>query len=253
MQPRPTGLVTLLSDFGLADPYVGVMKGAMLRAAAKVQIVDVAHELPPQDVEAGTFFVQALIGRFPAGTVHVAVVDPGVGTSRRLLAVAAHECFWLAPDNGLLSPVLAGDNAVDVRALDAEKLGLRPESRTFHGRDVLAPVAARLASGRFGFEALGARIADPVRVTADASPRIVHVDRYGNLVSNVPAAAFARARGVRIAGRVVPAHGTYGEVRSGELLAYVGSFGLVEVAQNAGSAARSLEVGRGAPIELVGP
>lgn len=253
MLPRPTGLVTLLSDFGLADPYVGVMKGALLRASPKLQIVDAAHELPPQDVEAATFFVQALRGRFPAGTVHVAVVDPGVGTSRRLLAVAAHECFWLAPDNGMLSPVLDGESAIDVRALDVAQLGLVAESRTFHGRDLLAPVAGWLASGRYGFTALGPRIADPVRLAADAAPRIVHVDRYGNLVSNVSAAAFARARGVRIAGRVVPAHATYGDVRRGELLAYVGSFGLVEVAQNAGSAARSLEVGRGAPIELVGP
>ncbi|MGC3970472.1 MAG: SAM-dependent chlorinase/fluorinase [Pirellulales bacterium] len=251
MLPRPTGLVTLLSDFGLHDPYVGVMKGALLRAAAKVQIVDVAHELPPQDVDVGAFFVGALVGRFPAGTVHVAVVDPGFGTDRRLLAVAAHECYWLAPDNGLLATVLAGDAAIDVRALDAAQLGIAPASRTFHGRDILAPVAAWLATGRYGFAALGPRVADPVLRAPDATPRVVHVDRYGNLITNVPAAAFAHAHGVRIAGRLVARHDTYGDVRTAELLAYVGSFGLVEVAQNGGSAAKALETGRGAPIAVV--
>jgi S-adenosylmethionine hydrolase len=249
MQKPPCGVVTLTTDFGLADPYVGVMKGALLRAAPKVQVVDVGHELAPQDVAAGAFFVEALLGRFPAGTVHVVVVDPGVGTSRRLLAVAAHDAYWLAPDNGLLSPVLAGEGAVDVRAIDVAQLGIVPASATFHGRDVLAPVAAWLASGRYGFGALGPRVADPVRLEPAPAPCVVHVDRYGNLVSSITAAAFAGARGVRIAGKSVWRHATYGDVRAGELLAYVGSFGLVEIAQNGGSASRALAVGRGAPVE----
>jgi S-adenosylmethionine hydrolase len=230
MLPRPSGFVTLSTDFGLVDPYVGVMKGALLRASSKVQIVDVVHDLPPQDVDAAAFVVRALVGRFPTGTVHVVVVDPGVGTARKLLAVAAHECYWLAPDNGV-----------------------RSESRTFHGRDVLAPVAAWLAGGRYGFSALGPRVPDPVLLVADAAdtaPRVVHVDRYGNLVSNVGAGALASARGVRIAGRQITKALTYGDVGPGELLAYVGSFGLVEIAVRGGSAAQRLEVGRGAPVEL---
>ncbi len=251
MFPRPSGIVTLLTDFGASDPYVGIVKGALLRASAKLTIVDVGHDVPPQDVATGAFFVAATIGRFPAGTVHVAVVDPGVGTGRRLLAVAARECYWLAPDNGLLSPLLAGSGEVDVRAIDDEHLGLRAESRTFHGRDLLAPAAAWLAGGRYGFSALGPRIDDPVTRAFNAGPsRVVYVDRFGDLITNVDAEAFGDARGVRIAGRTVPRHGTYGDAAPGALLAYVGSFGLVEIAKNGGSAARELEVGIGAPVEL---
>ncbi|MCA8954230.1 MAG: SAM-dependent chlorinase/fluorinase, partial [Planctomycetes bacterium] len=142
---RPAGVVTLLTDFGLRDPYVGVMKGAVLRSNPKAVLVDLGHELPPQDVASGAFALAAAVGRFPSGTVHVAVVDPGVGTARRLLAVAAHEAFWLAPDNGLLSDVLAADPGAEARAVDCERLGLVAESRTFHGRDLFAPIAGWLA------------------------------------------------------------------------------------------------------------
>ena len=253
MLPRPNGVVTLLTDYGLRDPYVGILKGAMLRSSPKVQWVDISHDVPAHDLTTGSFLLHTLIGRFPSGTVHLAVVDPGVGTARRLLAVAAHDCYWLAPDNGLLAPMLAGDVAIDVRAIDVEHLGLHAESRTFHGRDLLGPVAAWLAAGRYGFSALGPRVHDPVR-TEDpfaGAPRVVHVDRFGNLVTNVPAGAFAGARGLRIAGRDVSQHATYGAVAQGELLAYPGSFGLVEVARNGGSAAALLEVGRGATVELL--
>lgn len=250
MLPRPSGLVTLSTDFGHRDPYVGVMKGAMLRAASKVQIVDVGHDVPPQDLEVAAFFVAALIGRFPAGTVHLTVVDPGVGTARRLLAVAAHDGYWLAPDNGVLSPVLAGDAAVDVRAIDVEHLGVRPESHTFHGRDVLGPVAAWLATGRYGFSALGPRVVDPVRAPGNPTLRVLHVDHYGNLISNVTSDAFGAAQGLRVGGRAIPKQRTFGDVPPGELLAYVGSYGFVEVARREGSAAQALEVGRGAPVEL---
>ena len=253
MQKPPFGLVTLTTDFGTADPYAAVMKGALLRAAARVHAVDVSHELPPQDLEAAAFFVGALVDRFPGGTVHVVVVDPGVGTARRLLAVAAYDAYWIAPDNGVLTPLFAGEGALDVRAIDPGGLGLVPASATFHGRDLMAPVAAWLATGRYGFAALGPRLPDPVHIAMATAPRVVHVDRYGNLVTNVPAAAFAAARAVRVAGRTVARRTTYGDVPAGELLAYVGSFGLVEVAQNGGSAARALEVGRGTPVELVTP
>lgn len=253
MLPRPSGIVTLLTDFGLADPYVGVMKGALLRASAKLVLVDLGHEVPPQDVVAGAFFAAAAVGRFPTGTVHVAVVDPGVGTDRRLLAAAAHDCYWLAPDNGLLGAVLAGVREPEVRALDVGHLGLVPESRTFHGRDLLAPVAGWLASGRYGFTALGPRIADalPGEPWAGGPPRVVHVDHYGNLVGNVGAAAAAGVGAVRVGGRLAPLCQTYADVAPGELLAYVGSFGLLEVAQRGGHAARLLGVGRGESMELV--
>ena len=251
MHPRPSGIVTLLTDYGWSDPYVGIVKGALLRASSKLVIVDVTHDVPPHDVATGAFLAGALIDRFPAGTVHVAVVDPGVGTPRRLLAVAARGCYWLAPDNGLLSAVIAAGGA-DVRAIDDEHLGLVAESRTFHGRDLLAPAAAWLAGGRYGFSALGPRIADAVALPADGGAhRIVYVDRFGNLVTNVDARSFADAAGIRAAGRIVSRHGTYGEAPPGGLLAYVGSFGVVEIAKNGGSAARELAAGAGTRIELV--
>jgi S-adenosylmethionine hydrolase len=250
MQLRPSGIVTLTTDFGTADPYVAIMKGAAIRAAPKAQLVDVTHALPKQDVEAAAFCQWALVGRFPGGSVHVAVVDPGVGTGRRLLAVAAHGVYWLAPDNGLLGTVIATAAEPDVRALDLEHLGIRPESATFHGRDVLAPVAAALAAGRYGFSALGPRVADlqPADPVFDGSPRIVHVDDFGNLISNVTQQALGAATTVAIGGHDVPVRRTYGDVPPGELLAYVGSFGLLEVGNNGGSAAAVLGLARGAPV-----
>ncbi|MBL9078010.1 MAG: SAM-dependent chlorinase/fluorinase [Planctomycetes bacterium] len=247
-------MVTLLTDFGHRDPYVGVMKGAVLRANPKAVLVDLGHEVPPQDVATGAFHVAAAIGRFPIGTVHVAVVDPGVGSARRALAVAACDGFWLAPDNGLLAAVLAQDAAAEVRALDAELLQLRDLSRTFHGRDLFAPVAGWLANGRYGFASLGPRIDDPApgEVPFTGAPQVVHVDGFGNLITNVPARSLAGHARVELGGRSVPVHGTYADVRRGELLALVGSYGLLEVAENGGNAATRLGLQRGAPIRLAG-
>ncbi|MBL8751736.1 MAG: SAM-dependent chlorinase/fluorinase [Planctomycetes bacterium] len=251
MHPRPSGIVTLLTDYGTSDPYVGILKGAVLLKAPKLTLVDLGHELPAQDVEAGGFFVRAALGRFPAGTVHVVVVDPGVGTDRALLAVANDDGYWLGPDNGLLSPLWTDGRVADVRRLDCEHLGLVAASRTFHGRDLLAPAAAWLASGRYGFSALGPRHDAPVTLPREVGARVLHVDRYGNLVTSLPGTALAGARGVQVGGRAVGKHSTYAEVAPGALLAYVGSFGLVEIACNRGSAARSLDLGRGAPVELL--
>lgn len=254
MFPRPSGIVTLTTDFGTDDPYVGIMKGALLQAAPKVPCIDVSHAVPPQDVAGGAFVLWSIVGRFPQGSVHVAVVDPGVGTERRLLAAAAHDCYWLAPDNGVLAPVLAAAGVHEVRAIDLAHLGIRPASQTFHGRDVLAPVGGWLASGRYGFSAMGPRIADAVAGDAlfDLPPRVVHIDRFGNAITNVPAAAATTARAVRIGGDEAPLRRTYGDVGEGHLLAYVGSFGLVEVAVRGGSAAQTLGLQRGARVELVG-
>ncbi len=253
MLPRPSGLVTLLTDFGARDPYVGILKGALVRASSKVQVLDIGHEVPPQDIAAGAFWAWSLIDRFPSGAVHVVVVDPGVGTARRLLAVAAHETYWLAPDNGVLGAVLAADPTAEVRELDLTHLQIRPESRTFHGRDVLAPIAAWLAGGRYGFSALGPRCGDPVRDVDPfaGAPRVIHVDHFGNLITNLAAEKLGGATAVAIGGRHLPLAGTYGETAPGELLALVGSFGLLEIARHGGSAAQELGLTRGAPVALV--
>jgi S-adenosylmethionine hydrolase len=252
MHQRPSGHVSLLTDFGAADPYVGVVKGALLQAHPKAVDVDLGHAVPPQDI-AGAFWWRAAIGWFPPGTVHVGIVDPGVGTARGWVAVAAHECYWLAPDNGLVTHVLASAPSADVRSLDIEHLGVRPASRTFHGRDVLAKVAAWLAAGRYGFSALGPRLATPVLLPPLlAGPRrVVHVDHYGNLVTNVPAAALAGCAAVAVGGRRAVVVGTYGEAPAGSLVALVGSTELVEVAVVGGSAAGLLGAGAGAAVELL--
>jgi len=253
MLPRPAGIVALLTDYGARDPYVGVVRGTVLRHNTRAVLVDIGHEVPPQDVAAGALWLLAAAGRFPPGTVHVAVVDPGVGTARRLLAAAAHEGYWLAPDNGLLSHVLAADPRAEVRAVDPAHLGLVPASRTFHGRDLFAPIAGWLSGGRYGFTALGPRCADPVRLAplGAGDRRVVYVDGFGNLVTNVRGDALGAAAAVRIGGRELPILGTYADVPEGAPLALVGSFGLLEIAVNRGSAAVLLGLGRAAPVELV--
>jgi len=223
----------------------------VLRAHNRATIVDVTHEVPAQDIEAGAFFVASCIGRFPRGTVHLAVVDPGVGTARRLLAVEAAGDHWIGPDNGLLDAVLALEAAV-VRAIEPAALGLRAASRTFHGRDLMAPVAGWLAGGRRGFATLGPTIADPRRLPAEAGDRVLVVDRFGNLITNVAGSRVTPGRTrLRIAGRELRCVGTYGDAGRGELVALVSSYGTVEVAAVDGSAYDLLRVGRGAAIELL--
>jgi S-adenosylmethionine hydrolase len=255
--PRPCGVVSLLTDFGQDDPWVGVMKGVVKQHDLRADVVDFCHGVPAHDVTLGAFYLAAAIDRFPAGTVHVAVVDPGVGTGRRLLAVCAAGCFWLAPDNGLLQALLDRDDA-EVRVLDLDKLRLLPASRTFHGRDVLAPVAGMLSGARFGFRALGERCRDAVRLPEDplapeAPPRVLAVDRFGNLIGNVRASRVAREAwtGVRAGGRTLPLRATYADAGPGEAVALINSYDLLELAVNRGRAADVLRLGPGAPLEPV--
>lgn len=250
MLPPPNGVVTTLTDYGLEDPYVGILKGAILGAHRRAQVVDLCHAVPAQDVEVGAFFLAAARRRFPDGTVHVAVVDPGVGTTRRVLAVLSGGCYWIGPDNGLLDGVLS-DPGAEVLAVDLEAVGVRPESRTFHGRDVFGPIGGFLAGGRFGFRALGRRIADPVRLRDDATPRVLFADRFGNLVTNVAQDEFeGRLACVRIAGRSVELVGTYAESSGPSVVALWNSYRTLEFAVAGGSAAAELGVGRGEPVEL---
>ncbi len=239
---RPSGVVAFCTDFGHADPCVGVMKGVVLRQAPKAVLVDLCHAVPPQAVAVGALFLGGAIERFPAGTVHVAVVDPGVGTARRALAVLARGCYWLGPDNGVLTPLL--DERAEVRAIDADRLGLRPGA-TFHGRDVFAPVAGWLCSGRYGFQALGPRVTEPVRLPPAAPGTVVHVDGYGNLITNLPGSLAVGLRGLRLQDHFAPLASTYAMVETGALVTVVNSYDLLEVAVRDGSAARRLGAARG--------
>lgn len=252
MYARPSGIITLTTDFGLPDPYVGIMKGALMATSDKPRVVDLSHQVDPQDVAMGAFLLWSAVGRFPSGTVHVGVVDPGVGSNRRLLAVTAHGQYWLVPDNGLAGAVMASADTTEARVLDLEHLRIERTCRTFDGRDVLAKAAACLASGRYGFSAMGPRIedADGTDLVFAGDSRVVYKDHYGNLVSNVAGDDSWVGRTIVCGEQELTVHQTFGDVPDGELLAYVGSFGLLEVAVRSGSAADRLSLQRGAPIAV---
>jgi len=241
-------LITLLTDFGTADGYVAEMKGVLYASAPDAVLVDLTHDIPPQDVEAGRLALARAWRRFPPGTIHVAVVDPGVGTTRAAIAVEAQGRFLLGPDNGILSPALVGGGA------DVVSLPIPPyASATFHGRDVFAPAAARLAAGE-ALTMLGRFKDDPVlRRTPDTerhadgsiTGQVLTVDHFGNVLSNIG----ARLGGsVTIAGRRVAVCRTYADVPVGSLIALAGSSGFLEVAVRGGSAQALLGVARGAAI-----
>lgn len=247
----PVAIITLLSDFGTADGYVGEIKGVLASAAPDVWVVDVSHDLAPQDVEAARLAVARYWRRFPEGTVHMAVVDPGVGTGRAALAVESDGRFLVGPDNGILSPALL--------LRDARAVELVIPSRaapTFHGRDVFAPAAAMLATG-VRLDSLGDRCEAPViRRTPEARRRpdglvegeVITIDHFGNLITNLIA---PRGGAVRVRGRDIgPVRRTYGDAEDGSVIALLGSTGLVEIAVRNGSAARLLGAGRGERVLL---
>jgi S-adenosylmethionine hydrolase len=262
---RPAGLVTLLTDFGLRDPFVGLMKAQVHARLPGARIVDLTHDLPPYRPAIAAFWLERARHWCPPGTVHVAVVDPGVGTSRRLLAAEAGGQAFLGPDNGLLGAVLAG-GAARVWAIDPAGLGrfgLGTPSATFHGRDILAPLAAELAAGRAAAAHLGPVVTDwrpsaiPVpRPTADGlEGEILLVDRYGNAFTNLPAAVLGARPGpvaLEVAGRRLPVVRTYGDAPPGTAVALANSFGVLEVAVVTGDAAAELGLRTGDPVRLGG-
>jgi S-adenosylmethionine hydrolase len=243
-------LITLLTDFGTADGYVGEMKGVIYAAVPGATVVDVSHEVAPQDVDGARLAVARYWRRFPAGTVHVVVVDPGVGSPRAAIAVASEGRYLVGPDNGVLSPALLAAGA-RVVALPVPAQA----SATFHGRDVFAPAAARLAAGAT-IDALGQTHESPIVLRTPEAKRlpdgavageVIKVDRFGNLITNLIA---PRGGVVEIAGRSITLARAYADAAPGALVALVGSSGLVEVAVRDGSAAALLSAARGAPVVL---
>ena len=253
-------LITLTTDFGLSDPFVGIMKGVIATRAPQVPVVDVSHGIPPQAVVVGAFVLQQAAPYFPRGTVHVAVVDPGVGSERRALCIETNAGCFVGPDNGVLALAAEAAGIRRIVELTAERFFLSPRSSTFHGRDVFAPVAAALASGTppgdFGAERGElVRVPMPVPVT-DATGvhgEVLYVDHFGNLISNVPAALFPGGPFVvSVAGvRIGPMSQTYAAVPPGALVALVDSFGLLEIAVRDGCAHDALACGAGAPVALI--
>ena len=262
---RANGLVTLTTDFGLREPFVGIMKGVMLAHAAQLRFIDMAHDVSAfQPVEAG-FWLAGALRYFPAGTLHMAVVDPGVGTQRALLVALANEQALLVPDNGLLAPLAARGKIDRIIRIDNTRLvqfGVSDVSATFHGRDVFAPLAAALASGRCSPSDLGDEV-DSIdesgwpsmveRADGGVSGVIVAVDRFGNLISNIGAARVVALANptIHIGGMRLPLRRTYGEAASGEYLGLINSFEVLEVARSRGNAAGGLNLAVGAPISAV--
>jgi S-adenosylmethionine hydrolase len=256
MPPRP--VVTFLSDFGAGSGYPAQMKGEVLRRLPDATLVDLSHEVPPFDVLAGALLLEACVPRFPAAAVHVAVVDPGVGTSRRPLCVVDGAGRRLVgPDNGLLTPFLGAGSVAFLLSEPARVPG--DPSPTFHGRDLFAPVAAWLAGG--GDPArLGPLVADPAKLGGLSAARTpagfegacLAADPFGNLVTSVRRSDLGAASvvGVTVAGRPARLVATFGDGDAGEILALWGSGGRLEIAVREGSAARALGTWRGAPVRL---
>jgi len=264
MRPKP--LVVLLTDFGARDPFVGIMKGVILGICPDASLVDLCHEVPAQDVLGASFLLHTAVQAFPAGTIHVTVVDPGVGGARRPILAEIDGQIFVAPDNGLLSYLLASAGRRRVRHLVAQEYWRHPVSTSFHGRDIFAPVAGHLAAGvepaRFGPEIGDPTCLDISRPRVEPAGRIqgtvMWVDGFGNCITNI---AQKDLESITLAGRgSIRIHaggrplgtlvGHFGEVMPGETGAILGSAGHVELFCNRGNLARQWNLARGDQVLL---
>ena len=258
-----SGIITITTDFGHKGPFTGVMKGVILGRFPEARVVDLAHDIPAQWPPEAGFWVERAYSYFPKGTVHVAIVDPGVGTERSILIVEHDGHVFLAPDNGLLGLLLSRADDAAIFHLAAERLpslDIVQPSATFHGRDIFAPVAAEIAAGRLAASDIGTPTADWVPGWLDEPEvandkvigSIVTVDAFGNLISNIDAGALESfaAPVAHIGGHDFAMNETYGRVQPGEYLALINSFGVVEIARAEGDAAEGLGLERGAPITV---
>ena len=256
--------ITLTTDFGLSDWYVGAMKGAILRINPRAAIVDITHDISPGNLQAGAFALAASYRSFPKNTIHVAVVDPGVGSDRRPLLIQTKDFSFIGPDNGLLSFALLDEQPRSIRCLNGRTLWKSPVSNTFHGRDIFGPAAAHLSQGMVP-EKLGKRVGDYIRLRWPAPHlgrnqilgEILYTDRFGNLITNIPKAtiqfwALSNAR-VRLANsrRQIPIVELYESAPEGRPLALFGSTGFLEIAINGGSAANVLGLKEGDKVRVL--
>jgi len=252
---QASGIITLLSDFGTRDAYVGVMKGVALGICPTARLVDLTHAVPPQAVRLGALLL---------GTVHLAVVDPGVGSVRAPVLVVTPGAVLVGPDNGLLAPSAAALGVRAVHRLERDAFFRQPVTRTFHGRDVFAPVAAHLAAGTppdaFGPPLSGLQpldLPEPEVQAGAVQGEVVYVDHFGNLITNITAAALASFRAQSLSVRIAemtlsPLVSSYAAVAPGAPLALIGSWGTLEVAVRDGSAAAQLRSGLATPVTVAG-
>ena len=264
-QPR---LVTLTTDFGTSDHYVGTMKGVVYNINSAALVVDISHAVQSYDVLDGALTIAQAYSYFPAGTIHVVVVDPGVGTARRPILARSEKYFFVAPDNGVLSLIFDREEQVSVRQITSDHYFLHPVSQTFHGRDIFAAVAGWLSKG-VEFANFGNEISDYVRFRMPAAKRaengrvqgvVLKVDKFGNLVTNItpqdiPQLFAPQPPAFKILigkHEVTTMRTSYAEGPSGEVFGILGSMGFLEISMNRGSAARILNVGKGAEVVVSG-
>ena len=255
-------IITLTTDFGLADGYVGAMKGVILSINPTATVIDISHNIAPQDVRGAAYVIYTAYPYFPPGTVHVVVVDPGVGTQRRAIALRTPQARFVAPDNGVLTYVVAYDTVEEVVSLTNPRYWLPRVSHTFHGRDIFAPADAHLAKG-VPLTELGEPLDEIITFTLPRPHRrpdgalvgqIIHIDRFGNLITSIKSADLADVSRsvVEVGGRCIAGiRRTYAEAERGELVAYVGSAGHLEIAVREGHAARTLGAKVGDEVVLV--
>lgn len=258
--PRP--IITLTTDFGLSDHFVGAMKGVILKILPGAAIVDICHGIGPFQIPEAAFAISQAYPCFPGKTVHVVVVDPGVGTQRRPILAEAAGQYFVAPDNGVLSMIFSREKC-KVRQITASRYFLSPVSATFHGRDIFAPVAAHLSRGlrwselgEAGADYVRLRWPEPVARRGVVLGEIVYLDRFGNGITNLDAPTLGGAVTagiVRLGRRMVgPVQTCYASVAPGAAVAVIGSSGLLEIAVNGGSAAQRFRLRVGDPVSVVG-
>lgn len=258
---QPNGIITLLTDFGYRDSFVGSMKGVILNINPQARIVDIAHDIPTGDIKAAGFVLHGAYHYFPAGTIHTVVVDPGVGSIRKAIAAQVGKHFFVAPDNGILSWIFADGDEQQVVDLINEEYHLPKVSHTFHGRDVFAPVAAHLSKG-IPLEKLGESITDFVKQSPNQPYKkgnviqgeVIYIDRFGNLITNISADLLEKSFPlgqfrVKIGEHIIAGLSTsYADVQKNQALAIIGSFELLEIAVRDGNAAERLNALSGTQI-----
>jgi S-adenosylmethionine hydrolase len=238
--------ITLLTDFGLQDPYVGVMKGVIATICPTAPVIDLTHQIPPQNIAAARFALLSAYPYFPPGTIHTVVVDPGVGTARRAIALRTELGYLVGPDNGVFSGIIQHHGVLEAVALTSRRYWRSPfPSATFHGRDIFAPVAAHLAAGvafadlgsEIGLDTLNREGLPPVQPQPNGLlGQIQAIDRFGNLITTVPAERVVAEATVTLGHHTAPIVTTYGTSPQGHLVALIGSHGWLEVAVNHGNA-----------------
>jgi Uncharacterized conserved protein len=257
-------IITLTTDFGHQDAFVGITKGVILSIAPDARLVDLCHEVPPQDLVAAALQLEAALPYFPPGAIHLVVVDPGVGTERAAIAVETERCILVGPDNGILPAASHFAPVMRAVRLSNPRFHLHPTSRTFHGRDIFAPCAAHLAAGvpmeelgEAAGELVSLELPEPEWEDGAWQARVISRDHFGNLVTNLRREHLERFGQKRVLvslpdGRSIDVRETYGDVAPGELVAYIGSGGRLEVAVRNGSAAERLVDLRELTVRVIG-